>query len=125
MAKPKRLLPADQPLPLPGGKKVQLIAPLSDAKALAHGVPAHVTLASTIDPLADTKSGITLAAYAQLRAGITPVEEVTDPKDEQLLVQAAQIGIQAAQIAALQEQIAALQAKSAPAIRKRSKDDGK
>lgn len=118
MAK-QRLLPADTPLPLPSGKNVQVIAPLSAAKALAYGVPAGVHLPTTIDPLADTKSGITPAAYAQLRAGVTPIVEEIDPRDE-LLAQAE------AEIAALKEQIAALEAKPAITTRsKRSKDDGK
>lgn len=118
MAKKQRLLPFDTPLPLPGGKKIQLIAPLSEAKALAHGVPAGVPLANTIDPLAATKSGITRAAYAQLRAGITPVVEIEDPKDELLAEQAAEI-------AALKQRLAAAEAKKTLPARKRSKDDGK
>lgn len=87
MAKKERVLPLDKPIPLPKGE-VTVVKPLGEAKALAFGVPVGTSIVSDKDPLADTKSGVTPAAYAQMRAGVIPVVEEIDPRDEQLAANA-------------------------------------
>lgn len=107
MAKKERILPLDKPLPLPNASKVQVVKPLGEAKALAHGVPPGTSVVAGVDPLAETKSGVTPAAYAQMRAGVVPVVETIDPRDEQLAANAAEIE-------ALKKRISSLEAGQNP-----------
>lgn len=107
MAKKERILPLDQPIPLPKGDKVQVVKPLGEAKALAFGVPVGTSIIADKDPLAETKSGMTPAAYAQARAGVIGVPEVIDENDEKLAAQASEIE-------KLKARIADLEAKQSP-----------
>lgn len=64
----------DKPLPTPNN--VQVVRPLGEAKALAHGLPHDAAYVENLSPSKET------AAFAQVRAGVIPVEG--DNVDESL-----------------------------------------